>query len=132
MIKPAQKGAFQKGPSQRQLRVGELIRHELADLFLRGEIVDDALKGVVLTVTEVKVSPDLRQAVAFVLPSSEADCDKTIAALTRRRKFVRGELARRVELRYIPDIVFKLDTTLDEAARIEALLRSPDVARDLD
>ncbi len=133
MIKAvAHKGASHKGPTQRQLRVGELIRHALADLFVRSEIADDALTGVVLTVTEVKVSTDLKYATVFVLPAGEeADQDKAVAALVRHKKFVRGELARRVELRYIPDIAFKLDRTFDEAARVDAILRSPAVARDL-
>jgi ribosome-binding factor A len=120
-----------KGISQRQLRVGELIRHALADFFLRDSVSDDELKGILLTVTEVKASPDLRQATVFLMPSGAADHQKAVAAVARHKKFLRGELARRIELRYVPELVFALDDSFDNARRIEEILHSPEVERDL-
>jgi ribosome-binding factor A len=120
-----------KGISQRQLRVGELIRHALADFFLRDSVSDDELKGVLLTVTEVKASPDLRHATVFLMPSGAADQQKAVAAVARHKKFLRGELARRIELRYVPELAFALDGSFDNARRIEEILHSPEVERDL-
>jgi ribosome-binding factor A len=120
-----------KGISQRQLRVGELIRHALADFFLRDSVSDDELKGVLLTVTEVKASPDLRHATVFLMPSGAADQQKAVAAVARHKKFLRGELARRIELRYVPELAFALDDSFDNARRIEEILHSPEVERDL-
>jgi ribosome-binding factor A len=120
-----------KGPSQRQLRVGELIRHELAAMLLRGEIHEPDLEGEIVQVVEVKVSPDLRHATAFVAPLNIAARDKVLAALARHHKFIRGELAHKLDLRYAPEIGFKLDVTLDQAEKVERLLRSDAVARDL-
>jgi ribosome-binding factor A len=126
------KNVSHKGPSQRQLRVGELIRHELAAMFLREDIDEPELAGALVTVSEVKVSPDLKHATAFILPTGDAAAGAAIvAALTRRRKFVRGEIARRIDLRFAPEIDFKLDVSLDRAERVEELLRSPAVRRDL-
>jgi len=121
-----------KAPSQRQLRVGEVIRHALAEIFLRTDIRDGDLAGVVLTVSEVRVSPDGRQATAFVMPLGGLNQDVVIEALTRHAKFLRGELARAVDLKYTPSLSFELDTSFDRSERIEEVLRSPDVARDLD
>ncbi|MDZ4790434.1 MAG: 30S ribosome-binding factor RbfA [Hyphomicrobiales bacterium] len=120
-----------KGPSQRQLRVGEVIRHALAEMFMRTEIVDPELDGEIVQVTEVKASPDLRQVTAFVSPLDMTARDKVLAALVRNQKFVRGALAKRIDLRYVPEITFKLDVTLDQAEKVEKILRSPHVARDL-
>ncbi len=120
-----------KGPSQRQLRVGEVIRHALAEMFMRTEIVDPELDGEIVQVTEVKASPDLRHVTAFVAPLDMTARDKVLAALVRNQKFVRGALARRIDLRYVPEIAFKLDVTLDQAEKVEKILRSPRVARDL-
>ncbi|MBC8049424.1 MAG: 30S ribosome-binding factor RbfA [Chitinophagales bacterium] len=125
------KTVFNKGPSQRQLRVGEVIRHALAEMFTRTEIVDPELDGEIVQVTEVKASPDLRQVTAFVAPLDMTARDKVLAALVRNQKFVRGALAKRIDLRYVPEITFKLDVTLDQAEKVEKILRSPRVARDL-
>jgi len=120
-----------KGPSQRQLRVGELMRHALAETLGRGEVVDPALEGRLITITEVRLSPDLRHATVYARPFGEGETAELIRALNRNARFLRGELARRVDLKYMPDLNFRLDESFDEAERINALLRSPDVTRDL-
>lgn len=120
-----------KGPSQRQLRVGELLRHALAEIFLSEQIEDDEVRGEIITVAEVRASPDLRHATAFVATVGPGTNEGLARALNRHQRFLRGELARRVELRYIPEIVFRADETAEAASRVEELLRSPEVARDL-
>lgn len=120
-----------KGPSQRQLRVGELIRKVLAELFIAADIQDDDLKGAVVTVCQVAVSPDMRHATVFVMPLGGKDQDVVVAALNRHARFVRGELGHRIELKHVPDLRFALDTSFDEADRIAKLLHSPAVVRDL-
>lgn len=120
-----------KQPSQRQLRVGELVRHALAEILQRGDIHDPAIDGVVVTVPEVRMAPDLKRATVFVMPLGGESGDAVVAAFERNRRFLRGEIARRVELRYAPDLAFKLDPSFDEADRIGQLLRSPAVSRDL-
>jgi ribosome-binding factor A len=119
------------GPSQRQLRVAELIRHALAEMLTRGEIHDDVLAAHVVTVPEVRMSPDLRQATVYVMPLGGRDSEKVIAALARNKKFLRGEVARRVNLKFAPDVRFRVDERFDEAERIEKLLRTPAVQKDL-
>ena len=119
-------------PSQRQLRVGELIRHALAELFAKGEIRDPGLEGVTLTITEVAVGRDLGLARAYVVPLAGADTDATMKALKRCRSFIRGRLARMVELRHIPEIDFHLDTSFDNFAQVSSLLKSERVRRDLE
>ena len=127
------KGHNAKGPTQRQLRVGEMLRHSVADLLTRTEIADPDLEGRYITVTEVKTSPDLRHATVFVRPFGIDDNGPAIVkALNRHQRFLRGELARRVDLKFMPDLTFRLDESYDEAERIDALLRSPTVSRDLD
>lgn len=122
-----------KGPSQRQLRVGEMLRHALAEILTRADISDPELEGRYITVTEVKTSPDLRHATVYARPfGSEEDGAGIVKALNRHTRFLRGELARRVDLKYMPDLTFRLDESFDEAERIDALLRSPTVSRDLD
>lgn len=122
-----------KGPSQRQLRVGEIVRHALAAILTRTEIADPELEGRYITVTEVKASPDLRHATVYVRPFGLDEAGAPLVkALNRHTRFLRGELARRVDLKYMPDLVFRLDESFDEAERIDALLRSPTVSRDLD
>ncbi len=123
--------AAARQPSQRQLRVGELVRHALAEILQRGEIHDPAFDGVVVSVPEVRMSPDLKRATVFVMPLGGKDSDMIVAALERNRRFLRGEVARRVALRYSPDLAFRLDPSFDEADRIDRLLRSPAVSRDL-
>jgi|SRR5271165_3870152 len=120
-----------KGPSQRQLRAGELIRHALAEIFRTEDISDPALEGEVVTIAEVRMSPDLQHATVFASSLSGKDTDALAETLNRHQKFLRGELARRVELKYTPDLVFKGDHVAEAAGRIDELLRSPDVARDL-
>ncbi len=125
-------GPAQRGPSQRQLRVGEELRHALAALIERGEMRDPELRGVPVTVTMVDVSPDLRSAVAFVVPLGGSDAPRILAALRRAAPWFRGRLADAVRLRYAPELRFALDSSFDHAARIDALLRDPVVAQDLD
>jgi ribosome-binding factor A len=120
-----------QGGSQRQLRVGELIRHELADMLTRGEIHDPVLEGRLITVPEVRMSPDLRLATIYVMPLGGRDADAVIEALDRNKRYVRGEIARRVNLKFAPEIRFHIDERFDEAERIEKLLRTPVVQRDL-
>jgi ribosome-binding factor A len=120
------------GPSQRSLRAGEVIRHAMADILSRGDIHDPVLQTHLITVPEVRLSPDLRLATIYVMPLGGQDKTKVLAALERNQKFLRGALARRVSLKFAPDIRFRIDESFDEADRIEKLLRSPDVKRDLD
>jgi len=119
------------GASQRVLRVSELVRHALADILARGEIEDPAFSGQVVTVPSVKMSPDLKLATIYVMPLGGRDAQKVLAALDRNKKFLRGEVARRVNLKFAPDVRFRLDESFDEAERIEKLLRTPAVQRDL-
>jgi ribosome-binding factor A len=114
------------------LRVGELIRHELAAMLSRGDIHDPVIEGHLITVPEVRVSPDLRLATIYVMPLGGRDIEKVIEALDRNKRFVRGEIARRVNLKFAPEIRFHVDERFDEAERIEKLLRTPAVRRDLD
>ena len=119
-------------PSQRQLRVGELVRHSLAQLFARGEIRDPDLLDVSVTVSEVRMTPDLKLARAFVLPLGGAKADKVLDALNRCAGFVRGRVARDVNLKFSPKIEFLIDDRFEYADRIDTLLHDPRVARDLD
>ncbi len=121
-----------KAPSQRQLRVGELLRHALAEIFSRGEISDRDLDGLVLTVTEVSMSPDLKAAACFVVPLGGGDAETVLAALKRSRKFIRGQLSRRVSLKFMPDLEFRIDGSFDYSESIDRLLTDPHVRRDLD
>jgi ribosome-binding factor A len=119
------------GGSQRQLRVGELIRHELADMLSRGGIHDPVLEAHMITVPEVRMSPDLRLATIYIMPLGGRDVNEVLEALERNKKFVRGEIARRVNLKFAPEIRFRIDERFEEAERIEKLLRTPQVRRDL-
>ncbi len=112
-----------KTPSQRHLRIGEELRHVLATILERGEVHDPGLRGISVTVTEVAVSPDLRRAVFYVIPFGGGDKDAVAEVLNRARPFLRRKMAAAVKLRYIPEISFVADTTLDNAERIDALLR---------
>jgi ribosome-binding factor A len=120
-----------RAPSQRQLRVGELVRHALSEILSRGEVRDPELTGVTVTVPEVRLTPDLKRATAFVMPLGGAKPEQIAAALERNRRFLRGAVARRVELKYAPELHFRVDTSFDQGARIDALLSSPEVRRDL-
>jgi ribosome-binding factor A len=121
-----------KGPSQRQLRVAEEIRHVLADLFARTEFRDPELSGVVVTVTEVRISPDLKHATAFVTRLGRSDIDAVLPALRRAAPFLRAQASHALRLRMAPEIHFQPDTALDYAMEMDALLRSPEVKRDLE
>lgn len=114
------------------LRVAELIRHACAEVLSRGEINDPVLETHVVTVPRVKMSPDLKLATLFVMPLGGKDAKDVIAALDRHRAFLRGEIARKVNLKFAPDIRFKVDDSFDNAAKIDALLNSDKVRRDLD
>lgn len=120
-----------KPPSQRQLRVGEEIRHALALIFERGDFRDPDLASAHVTVTEVRASPDLKHMTVFVTPLGGGDAAPLLAALKRAAPFLRGQVAKAVRTKYAPDLVFRADTTIDAAARIEALFHSPEVQRDL-
>ena len=117
--------------SQRQLRVGELVRHALADMLTRGDVHDPVLEAHLITIPEVRMSPDLRLATIYVMPMGGRDADKVIAAFERNKKFLRAELAHRINLKFAPDIRFRVDERFEEAERIDKLLHSPQVARDL-
>src|SRR3954470_5449461 len=121
-----------RGPSQRQLRVGEEIRHLLAELLERGEMRDPDLRDASITVTSVDASPDLRSATAFVMPLGGKDSARLLAALRRAAPWFRARVSEKAGLRAAPEIRFQLDTTFDEADKIDALLRRPDVARDIE
>jgi ribosome-binding factor A len=120
------------GPSQRQLRVGEEIRHLLAELLERGNMRDPDLRETSITVTSVDVSPDLRNATAFVMPLGGKDSGRLLAALKRAAPWFRARVSEKAGLRSAPEIRFQLDQTFDEADKIGALLRRPDVARDIE
>jgi len=117
--------------SQRQLRVGEELRHLLAELLRPGELRDPALREANVTVTEVRLSPDLRNATAFVMPLGGEKAEEIMAGLRRSAPFLKARLARMVELRHVPNIAFAFDNAFDSAARISTLLASPAVERDL-
>jgi ribosome-binding factor A len=119
-------------PSQRQLRVGELVRHTLADMLTRGEVHDPVIEGHLITVPEVQMTADLRLATVYVMPLGGRDTEAVLAALERNKRYLRGEIAHRVNLKFAPDIRFRLDERFDEAERIDKLLRTPEVRRDLE
>ena len=123
----------QKGgePSQRMLRVAELIRHAMAQLLSRGEINDPDLAGLVVTVPSVKMSPDLKLATIYVMPLGGKAQSEIVTILDRHKKFLRGEVAHRVNLKFAPEIRFRVDESFANAEKIDALLNSPQVARDL-
>ncbi len=120
-----------KGPSQRQLRAGELIRHALVEILQREELREPALSGVSITVSEVRVSPDLKQAKVFASPLGGGDEAGVIAALNRTSAYLRGLLGKKIEMKFTPALTFVADETFAEAEKIDRLLARPDVARDL-
>lgn len=119
------------GGSQRQLRVGELIRHELAEMLTRGEVHDPVIETHMITVPEVRMTADLCLATIYVMPLGGRDEKEVLDALERNKRYVRGEIARRVNLKFAPEIRFRIDERFDEAERIERLLRTPVIQRDL-
>jgi len=119
-------------PSQRQLRVGALVRHALADMLTRGAVHDPVIQNHLITVPEVRMTADLQLATIYVVPLGGRDADAVLAALERNKRFLRREIARRINLKFAPDIRFRIDERFDEADRIEKLLRTPAVQRDID
>ena len=119
------------GGSQRQLRVGELVRHAIAELLARGDVHDPVIEGHLITVPEVRMTADLRLATIYIMPLAGKDGAEVIAAFDRNKKFLRAEIAHRINLKFAPDIRFRIDERFDEADRIDRLLHSPSVARDL-
>ena len=118
-------------PSQRQLRVGEAVRHALSEVLAQGEVHDPVLEGHMITVPEVRMSPDLRLATIYVMPLGGRDEQAVVAALERNKRYLRGVIARKINLKFAPDIRFRIDERFGKAERIEQLLRSPAVKRDL-
>src|ERR1700751_722750 len=118
--------------SQRQLRVGELVRQALAEMLTRGAVHDPVLEGHLITVPEVRMTADLRLATIYVMPLGGRDQNEVIEARERKKRFLRGEIAHRVNLKFAPEIRFQIDERFDKAERIEKLLRTPAVRRDLD
>lgn len=119
------------GPSQRQLRVAEEVRHALAAVLERGDFRDPDLAGAHVTVTEVRASPDLKHMTVFVTPLGGGDPSVLLAALKRAAPYLRGQVSQAVRTKFSPNLVFRADTALEAAARMQALLASPVVARDL-
>ena len=119
------------GGSQRQLRVGELIRHAMAEMLTRGDVHDPVIEGHLITVPEVRMSADLQLATIYVMPLGGRDADEVVAAFEHHKKFLRTEIAHRVNLKFAPDIRFRVDERFAEAERIDKLLHSPEVKRDL-
>lgn len=119
-----------KGPSQRMLRVGELVRHKLAEMLTRGEIHDDVLQSHVVTIPEVRMSPDLKLATVYVMPLGGRDVKPVLAALDRHKRYIRGEVAHTLNLKFAPDVRFREDESFEEATRIDRLLDSPKVRQD--
>ncbi len=119
------------GPSQRQLRVGELVRHTMSELLTRGDVHDPVIQTHLITVPEVRMSPDLRLATIYVMPLGGRDAQKVLAALEHNKRYIRGEISRHVNLKFAPEIRFLIDDRFDEAERIEKLLRTSRVRRDL-
>lgn len=122
-----------KGPSQRMLRVGEQVRHALSETLQRGEILDPLIEMTVISVSEVRMSPDLKIATAFVSPLGAKEPDAVVEALNKHAKFVRGRVSSALrQMKYMPEFRFRLDTSFDNFQKINELLHSPEVARDLD
>jgi ribosome-binding factor A len=121
----------QRAPSHRSERVGELIRHAVADILARGEVRDEAFDRNPLTIPAVRMSPDLKLATILVMPLGGKGAGATVEALDRHKKELRALVARRINLKFAPDLRFALDMSFDDQARMDALLRSPEVARDL-
>ncbi|MCR4269251.1 30S ribosome-binding factor RbfA [Nitratireductor sp. ZSWI3] len=119
-------------PSQRQLRVGEQVRHAIAQLLQRGEVIDDTLESTVVSVSEVRMSPDLKIATAYVSPIGAADKDAVVAALNRHARFIRGRITPSLrQMKYMPELRFRFDDSFENFNKIDRLLKSPEVARDL-
>ena len=123
--------AHSRGPTQRQLRVGELLRHSLSEILTRGEVRDPDLEGVSVTVTQVKPSGDMRHATVFVEPLGGQNAKAIVQALNRHKGFIRGLMGKTIALKFTPELRFLEDTSFAEAEKIETLLKSSRVRRDL-
>ncbi|MEJ0011440.1 MAG: 30S ribosome-binding factor RbfA [Bauldia sp.] len=121
-----------RAPSQRQLRVGEVIRHALSEILQRGDVHDPIFETNVVTVPEVRMAADLKCATVYVMPLGGRNMAEVVAAFDRNKNYLRGEVARKVNLRSAPDLRFRVDTSFEEGAKIDAMLRSPEVKRDID
>src|SRR5664279_3543140 len=130
--KKSHRDTITPGGSQRQLRVGELVRHAMAELLARGEVHDPVIEGHLITVPEVRMTADLRLATVYIMPLAGRDADEVVAAFERHKKFIRGEIAHSINMKFAPDIRFRVDERFAEAERIDKLLRSPAVKRDLE
>src|ERR1700722_13861736 len=128
---PSRHSRRDAGPSQRMLRVGEALRHALAEVLYRNEIRDPDLEGVSVTVTQVKPSPDMRYATVFCEPLGGQNAKAIVAALNRHKGFLRGEMGHRITTKFTPDLRFVEDESFAEAQKIETILKSPEVQRDL-
>ena len=124
-------GGVQQGPSQRQLRVGEMLRHALADILRENDIRDPELDGVSVTITQVKPSPDMRYATVYCEPLGGQNAKEIVAALNRHKGFLRGEMGHLIAMKFTPDLRFVEDESFAEAQKIETILKSPEVQRDL-
>ena len=132
MKRPTSKGRNEvKGPTQRQLRAGELMRHALVEILREEEFNDEALAGVSVTITEIRMSPDLRHAICFVEPLGGKQADAVVKALNLHAKFLRGRLGRSIEMKFTPELKFLHDESFNEATRIGALFDNPKVRQDL-
>jgi ribosome-binding factor A len=121
----------EKAPSQRMLRMGELVRHALAEMFSRGEVHDPVLETHVITIPEVSMTPDLRHATAYVMPLGGKDERAVLDALNRNKKYMRGVIAKKIQAKFTPDLHFRIDERFDRAEQIDKLLKRPEVQRDL-
>ena len=121
----------EKAPSQRMLRMGELVRHALAEVFSRGDVHDPVLETHVITIPEVAMTPDLRHATAYVMPLGGKDERAVLDALNRNKKYLRGVIAKKVQAKFAPDLRFRIDERFDRAEQIDRLLKQPEVLRDL-
>jgi ribosome-binding factor A len=132
MTRKKTKSSQAAGPSQRMLRVGELVRHKLAEMLARGDIHDEVLASRVITVPEVRMAPDLRLATVYVMPLGGENGAEVLKALDRNKRYIRTEIAHSVNLKFAPDLRFRFDETFTEVSRIDALLHSPKVRQDLE
>ncbi|MBB1248966.1 MULTISPECIES: 30S ribosome-binding factor RbfA [unclassified Rhizobium] len=125
--------ATTSAPSQRMLRVGEQVRSALTQILQRGDVLDPVIDGAVVSITEVRMSPDLKIATAYVAPLGAASHDAVVAALNRNARFIRGKLSPALrQMKYMPEVRFRDDTSFENFRKIDELLKSPEVARDLD
>jgi ribosome-binding factor A len=131
LSKPAKAGSAKAGPSQRQLRVAEEIRHALSQIFGRGEFRDPDLAAAHITITEVRIAPDLKRATAYFSRLGRSDAEALVPALVRATPYLRGQVAKAVKLRVAPDLTFAPDVALDYAMKIDTLMHRPEIARDL-